>query len=122
MSVASQKARPASRIPRQERGRARVNELLNAAEAIIGDGGYEAATMTAIADRAGAAIGSLYQFFPTKEALADTLRGRLNDGLCSELTALAAAAGRTPRAVAAALFEVVLGFMHRHPALMAIAD
>src|SRR5262249_34592997 len=85
MSMSSQTASPISRLPKQERGSLRVSALLQAAEAAIGEQGYEAATMTAIADRAGAAIGSLYQFFPTKEALAETLRSKLNDDLCNAL-------------------------------------
>ena len=62
-----------ARIPKRQRGKQRVAELLNAAAAIFGEKGYETATMTEIAARAGAPIGSLYQFFPSKEVLADTL-------------------------------------------------
>jgi AcrR family transcriptional regulator len=62
-----------ARLPKRGRGKQRVAELLNAAAAIFNEKGYEAATMTQIAARAGAPIGSLYQFFPSKEVLADTL-------------------------------------------------
>jgi AcrR family transcriptional regulator len=62
-----------ARLPKRQRGKQRVAELLNAAAAIFGEKGYEAATMTEIAARADAPIGSLYQFFPCKEVLADTL-------------------------------------------------
>src|SRR5260370_17144348 len=62
-----------ARAPKRERGKQRVAELLQAAAAVFAEKGYEAATMTEIAARAGAPIGSLYQFFPAKEALADTL-------------------------------------------------
>jgi AcrR family transcriptional regulator len=62
-----------ARPPKRQRGKQRVAELLNAAAAIFGEKGYEAATMTEIAARAGAPIGSLYQFFPSKDVLADTL-------------------------------------------------
>ena len=48
--------------------------LLEAAEAVIAEIGYEAATMSAIAERAGAAIGSLYQFFPSKACITQALR------------------------------------------------
>ena len=47
--------------------------MLEAAGAEFAERGYEATTMTAIAARAGASIGSLYQFFPTKEQVAVTL-------------------------------------------------
>src|SRR5262245_39782897 len=123
MSMASQMTSAITRVPKQERGRLRVAALLQAAEAVIGEQGYEAATMTAIADRAGAAIGSLYQFFPTKEAIAETLRSKLNDDLCSALLELEAEApGQTPAGLARSLFAVVLGFLQKHPALMAIAE
>src|ERR1700733_11723420 len=62
------------RVPRQERGERRVAGLLEAAEAVIAETGYEAATMSAIAGRAGAAIGSLYQFFPNKACITQALR------------------------------------------------
>ena len=66
-------------LPRQPRGRRRVDALLDAAAAEIGDAGYEAATMCSIAARAGASIGSLYQFFPNKAAIVQALRRRYCD-------------------------------------------
>jgi AcrR family transcriptional regulator len=62
--------------PCQQRGEERVVALLNAAVAEFAQVGYEAATMSAIAGRAGASIGSLYQFFPNKESVARALRTR----------------------------------------------
>jgi AcrR family transcriptional regulator len=62
-----------ARAPKRARGRQRVAELMQAAADVFAEKGFEAATMTEIAVRAGAPIGSLYQFFPTKELLADTL-------------------------------------------------
>jgi AcrR family transcriptional regulator len=67
---------PAAREPKRERGKQRVAALLDAGAVVFAEKGYEAATMTEIAERAGAAIGSLYQFFPSKEALAEALFDR----------------------------------------------
>jgi AcrR family transcriptional regulator len=66
----------AARAPKRERGKQRVAALLDAGAALFAERGYHATTMTAIAQRAGAAIGSLYQFFPSKEALAEALFDR----------------------------------------------
>jgi AcrR family transcriptional regulator len=65
-----------AREPKRERGKQRVAALLDAGAAVFVEKGYEGATMTEIAERAGAAIGSLYQFFPSKEALAEALFDR----------------------------------------------
>jgi AcrR family transcriptional regulator len=46
---------------------------LEAAAAVIGEKGYEGATMPEIATRSGTKIGSLYRFFPNKESVADTI-------------------------------------------------
>ena len=67
---------PSAREPKRERGKQRVAALLDAGAIVFAEKGYEAATMTEIAGRAGAAIGSLYQFFPSKEALAEALFDR----------------------------------------------
>jgi AcrR family transcriptional regulator len=57
------------RQPTQARGQQRVAQILDAAEQLFGEEGYAAATTNAIAARAGVPIGSIYQFFPHKEAI-----------------------------------------------------
>ena len=57
------------RQPKQQRGKARVEKILDAAAAVFDDVGYDAATTHLIAAKAGTAIGSLYQFFPDKAAI-----------------------------------------------------
>jgi AcrR family transcriptional regulator len=57
------------RQPKQQRGKARVEKILDAAAAVFDEVGYEAATTHLIAAQAGTAIGSLYQFFPDKAAI-----------------------------------------------------
>jgi AcrR family transcriptional regulator len=49
-------------------------QLMESAAMVMTEVGYDAATMTAIAERAGASIGSLYQYFPNKEAIVRALR------------------------------------------------
>ena len=68
-----------AREPKRERGKQRVAALLDTGAAVFAEKGYDGATMTEIAERAGAAIGSLYQFFPSKEALAEALFDRFAD-------------------------------------------
>jgi AcrR family transcriptional regulator len=67
---------PTAKEPKRKRGIARVAKLLDAGAAVFAEQGYKAATMTEIAARAGAPIGSLYQFFPNKDVLADALVAR----------------------------------------------
>jgi AcrR family transcriptional regulator len=68
----SKKRRPA-RAPQRANGKLRVAGILEAAAAVIGEKGYESATMAEIASRSGTKIGSLYRFFPSKESVADTI-------------------------------------------------
>ena len=67
VSVASDDA--FRRRPRQSRGQKRVELLLEAAAAVIAESGLQAATAEAIALRARTAKGSLYQFFPNRDAV-----------------------------------------------------
>ena len=55
---------------RQKRGVLRVEEILQAAGALFAELGYDKVTTNMIAERAGVSRGSLYQFFPNKEAIA----------------------------------------------------
>src|SRR3984885_9369258 len=65
--------------PQRSTGKRRVAELMRAGADVIAERGFEAATMTEIAIRAGAQIGSLYRFFPNKEVLADALIQRYGE-------------------------------------------
>ena len=126
----AKKAAPAepARPPRRRRGHDRVAELLAAARAVFIEKGTEAATMTEIAARAGAAIGSLYQFFPTKEALADAVHVAEAEAMLTELEALRrAVAGKTGRrpdagALADRLFRLLVDFLDAHPGFVVLAD
>ena len=61
---------------RQERGQRRIESILDAASQSFSEIGYAAATTNGIAAAAGISPGSLYQFFPNKQAIADALIGR----------------------------------------------
>src|SRR5258708_20253019 len=93
MSMPSQNASGGLRLPQRKPGRRRVAALLEAAGAVFAEKSYDAATMTEVAARAGSAIGSLYQFFPTKELLADAL---IPQYAPPPSTPLASLAGRAP--------------------------
>jgi AcrR family transcriptional regulator len=62
--------------PRQSRSRDRVERLLEAASEVIAQTSYESATTNAIAERAGVSIGSLYRYFPDKQAILRALEER----------------------------------------------
>jgi AcrR family transcriptional regulator len=56
-------------LPRQSRSKATVDAIATAAARILARDGYEGANVNAIAELAGVGIGSLYQYFPSKDAL-----------------------------------------------------
>ncbi|MFJ6082813.1 TetR family transcriptional regulator [Streptomyces sp. NPDC092369] len=62
---------------RQARGERRIAQLLEAASTVFSTTGYTAASTNAIAREAGVSPGTLYQFFPNKEAIAIELSRRL---------------------------------------------
>jgi AcrR family transcriptional regulator len=64
------------RTPRQERSRHTVECVLAAATQVFAEHGYANTTTNHIAARAGVSIGSLYQYFPSKDALLMALAER----------------------------------------------
>jgi AcrR family transcriptional regulator len=53
----------------QERSRATVDTLIEATARILVNEGFDKASTNRIAEKAGVSVGSLYQYFPGKEAL-----------------------------------------------------
>jgi AcrR family transcriptional regulator len=64
--------RPRKR-PRQQRSKATVDAILGATTRILLKHGFDGLTTNAVAAAAGVSIGSLYQYFPNKEALVTAL-------------------------------------------------
>ena len=65
------------REPSQARSRATVEAILEGASQVLRREGLEGCTTTKVAERAGVSVGTLYQYFPNKEAVFDTLIDRL---------------------------------------------
>jgi AcrR family transcriptional regulator len=66
--------------PLQERSGVTVDAILEAAVRILLAHGYSALTTKAMADRAGVSVGSLYQYFPNKQAIvAELIRRHLRE-------------------------------------------
>jgi AcrR family transcriptional regulator len=64
---------PLRRVPVQGRSVARVQRMLDACAALVDEVGYDGLSTTLLAERAGVAIGSVYQFFPDKRAIVQAL-------------------------------------------------
>ena len=89
----------ARKQPRQQRATQTRRDILDAAARVFGEHGYAAGTTNRIAAAADVSIGSLYQYFPNKDAILAALTDahieagttllteRLRDGLPESLEA-----------------------------------
>ena len=66
------------KLPRQARSKASFAAILDSAARVLVDEGYRHATTNRIANVAGVGIGTLYEYFPGKEAIFAALKARLN--------------------------------------------
>jgi AcrR family transcriptional regulator len=71
----------------QARARATVDAILRATAHILVKDGYDRASTNKIALRAGVSIGSLYQYFPSKEALVAALMDKHMEEMADVLRA-----------------------------------
>jgi AcrR family transcriptional regulator len=76
---------PLRKQPVQQRSAKRVEQMLKACAALIDELGYDGVTTTLIAERAGVAVGSLYQFFPDKRAVVQALTKQHLDHFTEEI-------------------------------------
>ncbi|WP_159952275.1 TetR/AcrR family transcriptional regulator [Rhizobium sp. 18065] len=114
---------PIAKEPKRKRGIARVAMLLDAGAVVFAEQGYKAATMTGIAARAGAPIGSLYQFFPNKDLLADALVARYAEHLATELEAIRQAAPQLHAdGLSARLLEMFMAHASERSLVLSLLD
>lgn len=73
--------------PSQSRSQKTVDYILEAAAHILEAQGFEGYTTNAIAERAGVSIGSLYQYFPGRDAVTVALIEQVTAGLIADVEA-----------------------------------
>jgi AcrR family transcriptional regulator len=104
--------------PAQARSRETVAAILEAAARVFEARGYAAGTTNRIAERAGVSIGSLYEYFPNKDAIVVALAERELESERVEITRLLEATRDEALAVVLRRFvEGVVGFHLRRPGL-----
>jgi AcrR family transcriptional regulator len=71
--------------PRQARARATVEAIVQATARVLVEDGYDQLSTNRVAKRAGVSIGSLYQYFPDKEALVLAVAEQHGDAILADL-------------------------------------
>src|ERR1700727_374078 len=110
---------PVRVAPRQARSTRRLAGFLESAAELFVEVGYEAATMTAIAERSGSSIGALYNYFPDKQSIAFNLLKQYSADLEAQWTPLMTRAEGLSHAEFADLFiDRITLFVQERPAYL----
>ena len=109
----------ARRRPSQARSRVTVEAILDAAARVLEERGYAAGTTNRIAERAGVSIGSLYEYFPNKDAIVVALAERELDAEREEILRVleTARASESLGLLLRRFVEAIVDFHARSPAL-----
>lgn len=98
--------------PTQRRAQETTHCILEAAAAILEENGYRAASTNTIAHRAGVSIGSLYQYFASKDdvftALLAEHKAEIHRGVADIVAGLAAGQASPAQALEAILHTMIL--------------
>ena len=115
-----QQRTPPRKRPLQARSQDTVEAIVEATARILESRGHAGFTTNAVAQRAGVSIGTLYQYFPNKEAVIGALIARETSALVQN----AAAAKVQPSGPAALdlLIDAAVAHQLRRPALARLLD
>lgn len=75
------------KIPKQARAKATVNAIIQASAQLLVEDGYAGLTTNGVAERAGVSIGSVYEYFPGKEAIVAAVATQLVEAMLGEMQA-----------------------------------
>lgn len=108
----------ARKRPSQARSQFTVEAILDAAAQVFEAHGYTAGTTNRIAERAGVSIGSVYEYFPNKDAIVVALAERELERERQEILMVLEGCKRKGLAgVLRQFVETIVGFHARSPAL-----
>ena|SRR5579859_3307486 len=108
--------------PQQNRSRQMTAALIEATAKTIAERGLADVTTNHIAECAGVSVGSLYQYYDSKETLVDALMDRISEELTRLVDErLAALMDADARTVARELLAAVFDLLGRNPAYVELA-
>lgn len=108
-------------VPLQARSRARLGRILDAAEVVLEREGAEAFSTTAVARMAGVSVGSVYRFFPDKQAIVEALAIRYWSDFADLVAGVAEADALDPVAEpATAVIGVLAAGFRARPGFLAL--
>lgn len=110
--MAGKRRTQARKQPRQERAQVSVDAILTATVRLLEKDGLDKLTTAKVADLAGVSVGTLYQYFPSKEAII----GALLEKRFAEMTALLGTLLEATRGIPLemAIGVAVRGFIEQH--------
>lgn len=108
------------KAPLQQRSSATVDAIIEAAARILETGSFDGYTTNAVAELAGVSIGSLYQYFPNRDALTAALIERETAALLEN--ARRAEGHETCAGVIDCLIDAAVEHQMRRPALARMID
>ena len=120
MTKNTSKSRGIRRKPRQARSKERVNRILDVAEQMFIEDGYEVTTTNAIATRAQVPIGTLYQFFGDKTAILYALAERYSDLFRQQFIAIDSDNGVPLPEYVEQIVDTIIQFFKDYPGYHAI--
>lgn len=106
------------KAPQQRRSRSTVESIKQAALLLLGEGGIALCTTDRIAERAGVSIGSLYQYFPNRDAILTTLYEDVSIEYAGKLKATVPVVLNLPTAEAVVRIVTLLLHLHEHHGLI----
>lgn len=118
-SPATQRLKP-RKLPVQARSAHTVEAVLEAAARILETHGLAACTTNAIAERAGVSVGSLYQYFPNRDALTVALIERETAQLLADVER--AGQGQTSHGRILDIVRASVAHQMRRPVLARLID
>jgi AcrR family transcriptional regulator len=92
------------------------DRLLEEARQQLEQGGYEAVTIRSIAKGCGVGVGTVYNYFPSKEALIASHLLEDWNGCVAQIRATADNA-QIPQPILQCIYEQLIGFARRHQAI-----
>lgn len=115
MTQAPAVGRARTREPVQERARRRRESILDATARLLDREGYGALTTNAVAREAQAAIGTVYEYFPNREALLAALLARHGERLGEVIDRAIVGAGGDPIATGDRVVDAFARFWLEEP-------